>query len=364
MDAKSTVLSKEPTTLRNTRMQDTFADVLSRDWPFESLPTDTEALTAAVRVGQESALIHYANSGFKDMSSRLAREASAVGMETDRYRLAAQYSSMQCKDALRAYKHAQAELAAAQQEVRTLISKEEQADALQSRLASPDSSIDALATQLDQELAQMRTQKQRYELLCSQKSQLEAKVDDWTAKEKNLETKLDRVQVRCAKECEDALRGIHAKRALSGECTLEGQTKSAKACLRDFDVCIMERLELLRHLQRGAADRIEKLKTFLNHTREHHPHGCGEGKGSPREEAHEVSAAQTAAEGDTAHGCEREGSSRKTVDGETPEGDTSMQLLDYLAKVQQTVALGEEEALTEMEHLRVQLRRLQRQEDS
>ncbi|KPA84944.1 hypothetical protein ABB37_01387 [Leptomonas pyrrhocoris] len=319
--------------------------------------------------------MHYANSGFQDVSSRLAREAGAVAMEADRYRAAAQHSSMQCHGAVLAYTHAQEELTAAEQQLQSLLNAEEQKqkavdevqkqkEALQSPTAASDPSIVALTLQLDQELATMRTRKHRYELLCTQKAHLEAKVEDWTAKERRLEAKLEREQVRRGRELEDALRRVHAKPSFPEEQLLTDQASRSKARLHDFDVCITERLELLRHLQDGSATRLEQLTTLLTRTRERSGNDVCNEQSTRKEVNQQMLATYSTAEGKSAGERQQNRSHVGNADGETSRGGATMKLLEYLSTMHKTVLLGEEAALKEMEHVRVLLHRLQRQESS
>ncbi|KAL7699865.1 hypothetical protein NQL31_008169 [Lotmaria passim] len=354
----------------HSRVDDTFADVLSREWPFQPLPSDTADFADAVRCGQVSALVHYANSGFRAVSSRLAQEAGAVSMEADRCRAAARNTVIECRSAAAAYREVKAELAAAQQRLKALMDEKAQeeksldpkADATHSTSsAATDASLGALTIKLDEELAKMRDQKRRYEMLCSQKARWEAQVENWTFKEKKLEVKLEREQVRRGNELGNAVRGFHARPSLPVKAAHESQTAQMKAWLRDFEVCIMERRELLHHLQEGSKNRFERFKSLLHrsYARGVVARNKDQGAlyvGTARRE--DVSADQTESL-QLPHQP-----SQENLECKSESEVASTKLLNYLYKVHRTVSLSEEEALTEMEHLRVLFYRLQRQEAS
>jgi hypothetical protein len=319
--------------------------------------------------------MHYANGGFKDVSSRLAQEAGTISMEANRYRLAAQESTMRCKAAVKVCNQTRAELAAAQQQLQVLMDTAAPADQKQEKApkdnehATPptpfEASIEALTIQLDQELTKMRAQKERYELLCRQKAHLDVQVEDWRAKEKKLEAKLERELNRRRKELEETMNQTRGRPSPFPMARAHGdQQARMDAWLREFDVCIMERRELLRHLQGGFADRFEQFKTLLSRT---HKHGFPliNRRQVPRQDVPPTQlSALSEAENRIAKGRHDERSPLDDVDAaSSPTADTSLGLLDYLSKVHLAVSLGEEEALTEMEHLRVLLHRLQLQEN-
>lgn len=347
------------------RAEDTFAEVLAREWAFQARSSDTQDFTAAVRFGQESALMHYANDGFRNLSARLAQEAGAVSMEADRYRLAAQHSSSRCRDAMAAYNGTKAEVVEAQRQLQVLLAAKEreeknrddtQNESVANAPTAAEPSVAALTLQLDQELTTMRAQKQRYEALCHQKARLEAQLDDWSAKEKKLVAKLERAQVRRGQELETALHDRQAKPGLSASFASGCRPADGAAkWLRDLEVCMTERTELLRHLQDGSAKRFEQFKELLNRTQDHRWSSSNRTAETPvRETPKSVSTACSSHQGDAA--------STQTAQKAFTGDEASLELLDYLSKVHRTVSLGEEEALTEMEHLRVLLQRLLRQE--